>query len=230
MPRLQLDASTRVVSQRSISRSDGAEMRAEDIEGRTFFIEFRGYDRAEVDQFLREVADEFRALSHPLANDDFDALGREVAGVLRAAHEAAELMKSEAFAEAARIRQDAELHRLEVASVDRVRSDEELLVLEETRRFLLADIERLRSEVSAQQARFGRLTTHVRAALEDIRSQVRVARSATDDASLGQVPLPPSVQERLGVVEDEVELAIMAVDEGIPEVPSTPEQQAADRH
>lgn len=35
---------------------------AKDIEGRTFPLEFRGYDRAAVDEFLRELASEFRSL------------------------------------------------------------------------------------------------------------------------------------------------------------------------
>lgn len=79
---------------------------AAEIETKAFLVSLRGYDRAEVDRWLQDLAEEHRRLVAELEasehdgglldlrehNDVFTAVGREVADVLRAAREAAAAM------------------------------------------------------------------------------------------------------------------------------------------
>lgn len=98
-----------------------AGLTSDDIERRVFRIGFRGYDQLEVREFLtrisrlvRELADERdRLLAElgPLAGRDLaaelDAVAAEVGEVLQAARSAAEAIRAQAVADAARWRQEA---------------------------------------------------------------------------------------------------------------------------
>ena len=101
---------------------------AEEIETKEFLVGLRGYDKAEVDAFLRAVAVDFRDLERkakaasdgasapattpveapPATTDEFVNIGEEVAAVLRAAKEAGSGITAAARAEAAKITAAAE--------------------------------------------------------------------------------------------------------------------------
>jgi cell division initiation protein len=89
----------------------------DDIEGRGFGAAADGYDRAEVDAFLVEVAATLRATRARVraaettgaAADPFTALGDEVAEVLRAAEQAGARKRGELEAELAARRAEADL-------------------------------------------------------------------------------------------------------------------------
>lgn len=85
----------------------------EEIENKEFLITLRGYDKDEVQAFLRAVAEDFRSVSTtfkemPAGGNAFDALGAEVSSVLRVAKESATALKKKAEDDAAQARKRAE--------------------------------------------------------------------------------------------------------------------------
>jgi DivIVA domain-containing protein len=85
----------------------------DDIEKTTFSISANGYDKDEVDVFLKSVAEDVRSLIRRLDNEElarerpYHALGREVADILEHANNAALRVKKMADTEAANILQEA---------------------------------------------------------------------------------------------------------------------------
>ncbi|HZT64171.1 MAG TPA: DivIVA domain-containing protein [Acidimicrobiales bacterium] len=117
----------------------------EEIEHKQFMPAVRGYDREEVDAFLRAVAADLRRLTGELEQaserasaverDSYDRLGTEVANILRSARDAAdatteearhaaERTLGEAAEEADRIRREAqaEAERLRAEADDALRA------------------------------------------------------------------------------------------------------------
>ena len=88
----------------------------EEIESKEFLITLRGYDKDEVNAFLRAVATDYRDMlvggrgisEAPSTGGTFEALGQEVSSVLQVARETASQMKSKAQDEAASLRRRAE--------------------------------------------------------------------------------------------------------------------------
>ncbi len=78
----------------------------EEIRHRRFAVRRRGYDTAEVDEFLERVAD---AVDKDAEDDAFANAGREIAHVLRATHEEAARLRAAASAEAGSILSQAEI-------------------------------------------------------------------------------------------------------------------------
>src|SRR5438477_10195497 len=84
----------------------------EDIESKRFVPEIRGYDRNEVDAYLREVAAQYRDLQQrhhdvlqaaevpETGGDRFENLGEHVAAIVRLAEEQAEEIRAAARTEA----------------------------------------------------------------------------------------------------------------------------------
>ena len=90
-------------------------MTPDEIENHVFSRAWRGYDRSEVDDFLKGVAAaQAEAPSGPTdavtgaGHDDFERLGEEVAAVLRQVHESVATLRHQAEADAALLRQNAE--------------------------------------------------------------------------------------------------------------------------
>lgn len=85
----------------------------QDIEKADFAIAMRGYDREEVDGFLRAMAQEQRTLLEELttakrgAEQSYLALGDEIGGLLQHAKDVADDMVKKADEEAARLLDDA---------------------------------------------------------------------------------------------------------------------------
>lgn len=87
----------------------------EEIESKEFLITLRGYDKDEVQAFLRAVAADYRSLadssrsSAPVtASNPFESLGEEVGTVLKVARESANQLRQKAEDEAAAARRRAE--------------------------------------------------------------------------------------------------------------------------
>ncbi|MCA1839659.1 MAG: DivIVA domain-containing protein [Actinobacteria bacterium] len=85
----------------------------EEIENKEFLITLRGYDKDEVQAFLRAVAEDFRGVSStfresPTGANAFEALGQEVSSVLQVAKESATNLKKKAEDEATKARKRAE--------------------------------------------------------------------------------------------------------------------------
>src|SRR5947209_729619 len=108
----------------------------DDIENKRFLTDLRGYDRAEVESFLRELASDYRDLLSKLeearraagveSRDPFERMGDQVAATLRAATEEAERVRADArqeradlLAEAARLQEQVrdELARAQATRV-----------------------------------------------------------------------------------------------------------------
>lgn len=86
----------------------------EDIEGTRFAISYPGYDEAEVEGFLKRIADDMRVLTSELdtararSERPFLQAGREVGELLQRAQEVADKLVRDAESDAANIRQEAE--------------------------------------------------------------------------------------------------------------------------
>lgn len=87
----------------------------EEIESKEFLITLRGYDKDEVQAFLRAVAADYRSIADsarmpaaPSATNPFESLGEEVGTVLKVARESANALRQKAEDEAAATRRRAE--------------------------------------------------------------------------------------------------------------------------
>lgn len=144
-------------------------MDPEQIENKEFLIGLRGYDRDEVDRFLKQVAEEVRKLqpaadlaSAPAepqeARSLYEQVGQETSRILLAAEEAGNEIKEAAKTEAASLMTDARARAEEIDRVARERqsvSEDYLKRLEEARGVLatqLVDVgRRLEETVSRLQ-------------------------------------------------------------------------------
>ncbi len=86
------------------------------INSKTFSTAMRGYEKDEVDAYLKELSEEYAAaLERPTAAvDPVEKLGAEVTDVLRSARDAAESLRERSSAEAEQIRKRAAEKALEL--------------------------------------------------------------------------------------------------------------------
>ena len=80
----------------------------EHLENTTFSTALRGYDRDEVDAFVRTVAQEMRALNEDRNEKVYESLGEEMGALLQHARDSADAMKRQAQEDAANTRAEAE--------------------------------------------------------------------------------------------------------------------------
>lgn len=139
------------------------------IEQRTFALVTDGYDPEAVRRFLLEVAATVRVALHatnltpapapapaPSGGDPFERVGAEVAGVLRAAEDAATALRTEAEEEAAAVRAEAERELLALRSA----TDDEIgELLERARREADAVLQRAETDALTHHDRARRLLT-----------------------------------------------------------------------
>jgi cell division initiation protein len=129
--------------------------RADDIADRTFPVAMRGYDRAAVDAFLREVVQiitdlESRQSQESVVQRAIAEVGEETASILQRAHETAEEIAARSRAQAEgriqRAEREAELLRQEAdAYSEKIVYDTR--VLWEERQRLIEDIRQLADDV-----------------------------------------------------------------------------------
>jgi DivIVA domain-containing protein len=83
-------------------------MSPDQVERAAFGTALRGYDRNEVDIFLRRIADELRESQKLRSEKLYESLGDEIGNLLQHAKDSADEMTKEAEQDSARIRADAE--------------------------------------------------------------------------------------------------------------------------
>lgn len=133
-------------------------MEPEQIENKGFLVGLRGYDREEVDRFLKEVAEVVRELHRQTSEmpapsapagpkDAYRQLGEETSRILVVAEEAAEEIRAKAEAQAAEVtskaRAEAEVIR-ERSLDERKRAEAHLQDLERSRAALVTQLEDVR--------------------------------------------------------------------------------------
>lgn len=130
-------------------------MEPEEVERKDFLISLRGYDREQVDAFLRDVADELRRLSAgeaaappkasgASASEQYKEIGERTSKILMAAEDAAEEIRAEAKHEASAVLADARTQAAEIlneASADRQTAEEDIRRLREARSLLATQME-----------------------------------------------------------------------------------------
>jgi cell division initiation protein len=129
--------------------------RGEEIANRTFPVAMRGYDRAAVDAFVREVVElvtdlESRQTQDSVVQKALAELGEETAGILQRAHETAEEIAARSRAQAEgrleRAEREAELLRQEAdAYSEKIVYDTRALW--EERQRLIEDVRQLADDV-----------------------------------------------------------------------------------
>jgi cell division initiation protein len=95
----------------------------DDLENTTFSTALRGYDRDEVDAFVRTIAQEMRTLSEGRNEKLYESLGEEMGALLQHARDSAEAMKREAEqdAMATRASADEDAQRIREDAVEKAR-------------------------------------------------------------------------------------------------------------
>ena len=190
----------------------------DEIENRVFPLVRRGYDPAEVDDFLRDVATTLAQAQGGLATppaavaeapmppgapaavtergpDDFEQMGEEVAAILRQAHESVATLRHRAEADAALIRQDAQREADELtrrADADRQAAAIELEAARADADWLLSDVRRQAESAAAAAATLARERT--REVIETAQAEAR-----------GAVTVQRNVRNRLEDTRDHIE-------------------------
>ena len=138
----------------------------EEIEARRFPIALRGYEKDDVEGFLRRVAADYRAALSAIssAGDPYASLGHEVGNVLRSAKESAEALRLDAEEEAKLVRQKAADDAMEMR---REAAEEAATTLESAREKAV--------KLSHEAER------HRRSATEEAREALRQATRETED-------------------------------------------------
>ena len=167
-------------------------MTPEEIETAEFFVGMRGYEPAEVRAFLHAVAAEQRQLLARVAEleaqpsalptgDPIDLLGEHVAGIVRAAREAAEGLVHDAAAAAAAARVTAEEDARAVGvEAERRRAEADRVLLEahaEAERVIASAAEQGRQAAEQRRA-------EVRAACDEMLTKLGDAVSGAQMAML----------------------------------------------
>src|SRR5436305_13324887 len=98
----------------------------DEIETAHFLVALRGYDKDQVDAFLKAVADDYRTALRAAegrradpADEAFRELGQRVELIARGAVEAADRLQADAEAEAGRVRGEAEAEAASVRAAAR---------------------------------------------------------------------------------------------------------------
>jgi DivIVA domain-containing protein len=213
-------------------------MEPEDIEGREFFMGLRGYDREEVDAFLAQVAADLRHAKAEIAalrtrvdgGDPYGQVGVDVTAILRTANETAEAIVTTAHEEAAGVRGRAEAAAEQLRGsaeehAARVRGEANAEA-EETHRLLDAAREEasriLADARSAAEQRASAIVTEAEARVPAIEEEAeragreRAGRVVDDLVARAEEAARQrdTARARLLELSDELQLALMAIDDG----------------
>jgi DivIVA domain-containing protein len=100
------------------------ELSADHVEAQSFSSARRGYDKEEVDTYLRSLADEIRAYQAASTERLYQNLGEEMGGLLQHARDSADAMLKEAEEDAAATRHKAERDAHETRAEAQRQADE----------------------------------------------------------------------------------------------------------
>ncbi|MBW3588506.1 MAG: DivIVA domain-containing protein [Actinobacteria bacterium] len=145
-------------------------MEPEEIESKEFLVSLRGYDREEVDAYLRELADEIRRLSTSVGTTAappsaaptgdpatfYKQIGDETSKILLAAEEAGREINARARAEAAELLSSARSQAEEIRKLgdqQRQAAEDDLRRLREARSILATQLEDVRRRLDETIAR-----------------------------------------------------------------------------
>ncbi len=186
------------------------------IENQVFSLVRRGYDPAEVDAFLREVATTLAqaqgglatpaapvepapvAAPEPATGDDYSRLGDEVAAILRQAHESVATMRHRAEADAALIREVANRE----ATGIRAEAEAERLEAEQVLAQARSEAAAVRAELARERDAAAELTAA--AARARAQQEVETARAGAQEA----LAVQRDVRGRLEGTRDDIDTAL----------------------
>ena len=157
-------------------------MSAKDIERADFAVALRGYDRDEVDSYLRSLAEEHRRLNDELSSarrgsaKPYHGLGADMGDLLQHAKDAADQLTRAAEEEAARTRAEAEA----AATATRDEADTAAATIREqaeadaagTREQAEREADRRVEEASERVLRLKETETEARARLAAVRAEI----------------------------------------------------------
>jgi len=166
-----------------------------EVVGKTFSIVRRGYEKAEVDEFLRAIADDYETAVAKIAlaaGEDLDpeSIGKEVKDILLAAHNTAERMKTKARKEAEEL--------VRAATTNKQRADEEIerITRAADGKLVAAKTEAERIESEAQQKASRETSKEIEQAKKYARELLESAERRANDLA-AQVKQREDVQRQL---------------------------------
>jgi DivIVA domain-containing protein len=184
-------------------------LRPADIEDRDFLVVVHGYHKGEVRDFLATIAAEYADLltkaeapANDAGDDDFESMGSQIAGVLRAAKEAAATMTTEAEEHVRHVTAQAETTRAEAErAAEEVMAAAESIRAEATRE---ADELRTAAEAALADARrqAADLRAEAEATLADARETARrLEQEAHERARAHEIEAEAGVRTRLDALQ-----------------------------
>lgn len=201
----------------------------EEIESKEFLITLRGYDKDEVQAFLRAVAADYRSLGDRSAvptpvstSNPFESLGEEVGTVLKVARESANALRQKAEDEAAAARRRAEeesaaLRNAASAAAKRLTEEAERHAIEVRAAAERDAGERLR-ETARRVERLQGTETKLRQRLYSLEMMLQSMRQELDASDTAGVEIAAAVPEGAGEGDDvpveELSVETPAVHEG----------------
>lgn len=159
----------------------------EEIEGKHFLMALRGYDKDQVDAFLRELAAEQQALLHSAeavreareaggprtGPDPFDGFAAQLESILRHAAEQADHIRSAAADDVAR---QLEAARRELVKAGTIRAAAEQEAAEARR-----ELENARSVTAEAERQAAETMEHGQRQLHDLKAEMTAAAQRVDD-------------------------------------------------
>lgn len=181
-------------------------LRPADIEDRDFLVVVHGYHKGEVRDFLATIAAEYADLlgraETPVADagtdDDFESMGSQIAGVLRAAKEAAAAITTEAEAHDRQLREQAETTRAEAERA----AEEVLAAAESIRADAAREADELRAAAESALAEARRQADELRSEAESAFAEARetarrLEQESDERARAHQIEAEAAVRTRL---------------------------------
>jgi cell division initiation protein len=174
----------------------GQKVSAKDIERADFSVALRGYDRDEVDAFLRSVADEHRRLSEELVeaqrnvDHPYQSLGADMGELLQHAKDSADQIRRKAEEDAKQTRQDAKKN----AAATREKAEREA---EETRKAAEHDSTERIKEADRRVRQLMEAEAEARQRLHVVRGEIKIVMESMEraEATLGERPEEPAEEE-----------------------------------
>jgi DivIVA domain-containing protein len=202
----------------------------EEIESKEFLITLRGYDKDEVQAFLRAVAADYRSLGDTsraaapvTSSNPFESLGEEVGTVLKVARESANALRQKAEDEASAARRRAEeesaaLRNAASAAAKRLTEEAERHAIEVRAAAEREAGDRLR-DVGRRVERLQGTETKLRQRLYSLEMMLQSMRQELDAADTAGVELPAAppdgaAAEAEDVPGEELSVETPAVHEG----------------
>jgi cell division initiation protein len=174
----------------------GQKVSAKDIERADFSVALRGYDRDEVDAFLRSVADEHRRLSEELVEAQrsvehpYQSLGADMGELLQHAKDSADQIRRKAEDDAKQTRQEAKKN----AAATREKAEREA---EETRKAAEHDSTARIKEADRRVRQLMEAEAEARQRLHKVRGEVQIVMESMEraEATLGERPAEAPAEE-----------------------------------